>query len=822
MSALDTKCPPESVLCDFGLGKLDAASAESISQHIEICADCRQRVAGISGDSFVGRLRQADGAAKPPVRRERTYVPGESLANAANSTDGSSVKEDGLPRPSRTLSDAQRDGLGSPSSLAAPPELANHPDYELIKELGQGGMGTVYLAQNRMMDRHEVLKVISKALLDRPGALERFQQEIRSAAKLAHPNIVAAYQVLRLGDLLVFAMEHVAGRDLGQVVKGRGYLPVANAALYVQQVALGLQHAFEKGMVHRDIKPNNLMLAVEGKKHIVKILDFGLARVTSEKDAMPGLTQSGQMLGTPDFIAPEQILDAHKADIRADIYSLGCTLYYLLSGRPPFHATSLYEVLEAHHKREPTPLNLARPDVPMELAAVVAKMMAKQPARRYQTPAEVARALTPFVKPGQSMPAPQPTPVIEQEQPPSPAIASRPLPVQTGPLSAALVPLPVRAIPVAVSSVAARDARAVFDLSTSRWRRPRKSRRRLAAAVVIGMVVVPVLLAGIIFRFKTSDGVVAVEANVEKPNISVDGNRATVTWDEGQRQLVKATLQKAPPAPVKFDVPTTDNAAKPAAAPIATDAREFGPDRRAAEYVLSVGGKVRINGEKNDIRKASNLPAGEFRLTVVHLGGNRRVTQAGLAAFQGTKHLLDINVDNRCSGITDASLANFEDNKGLKSLNLWHARISAAGLRHFKDCSALQWIALGGWIKDKDMIFFKEFLGLSNLIMLQLHRTSVGDTGLANLRGADNLRQINLDGTKVTDAGLRIFEKHQKVTWMTLPDTAIGDAGLAWLRECRGLRGLNVSRTKVTAAGVESLKRALPECKITWDGGVLP
>jgi hypothetical protein len=207
MTALNTTCPPESMLSDFGLGKLDAANAETISKHIETCADCRRRVAGVSGDSFVGRLREAGGAAPPAARRERTFVPGESLANAANSTDGA---EDGLPRPSRSIAgEKPRDGLGSPSSVSAPPELMNHPDYELIKELGQGGMGTVYPAQNRMMDRPEVLKVISKALLDRPGALERFQQEIRSAAKLAHPNIVAAYSVLRPGDLLVFAMEYV-------------------------------------------------------------------------------------------------------------------------------------------------------------------------------------------------------------------------------------------------------------------------------------------------------------------------------------------------------------------------------------------------------------------------------------------------------------------------------------------------------------------------------------------------------------------------------------------------------------------------------------
>jgi serine/threonine protein kinase len=403
MTVQNATCPPESVLSEFGLGKLDAASADSISRHIETCPDCRQRVASLSGDSFVGHLREGGGAAQRGAQRQRTYVPGESLANAANSTDGSSTsnvgqppsvvgREDGLPASSRPSDDLAGRGLGGSSSVSAPPELANHPDYELIKQLGQGGMGTVYLAKNRMMDRFEVLKVISKSLLDRPGALERFQQEIRSAAKLAHSNIVGAYSVLRPGDLLVFAMEYVRGQDLAEVVKQRGPLPVANAAFYIHQVANGLQHAFEKGMVHRDIKPNNLMLAIEGKKHVVKILDFGLAKATSEKGAETGLTKSGQMLGTPDYVAPEQTLDAHRADIRADIYSLGCTLYFLLSGGPPFQEQSLFEILKAHHERDPRPLNLARPEVPAELAAVVAKMMAKKPDDRYQTPSEVSPA----------------------------------------------------------------------------------------------------------------------------------------------------------------------------------------------------------------------------------------------------------------------------------------------------------------------------------------------------------------------------------------------------------------------------------------------
>ncbi len=184
-------------------------------------------------------------------------------------------------------------------------------------------------------------------------------------------------------------------------------MPISHACSFVHQAAMGLQHAHEAGMVHRDIKPDNLMLTHEGGRAIVKVLDFGLAKATSEQaatelasggsikemDAKQGLTHTGWMLGTPTFIAPEQIVNAQKADIRADIYSLGCTLYYLLAGRPPFEEPTVYDTLKAHRSTEAQLLNLVRPDVPPELATLVAKMMAKKPGDRFQAPAEVADAL---------------------------------------------------------------------------------------------------------------------------------------------------------------------------------------------------------------------------------------------------------------------------------------------------------------------------------------------------------------------------------------------------------------------------------------------
>jgi serine/threonine protein kinase len=267
-------------------------------------------------------------------------------------------------------------------------------------------MGVVYLVRNRRMDRLEALKVVRPALLEREGALERFEREMRSAARLNHTNIVAAYSAPPLEGLVAFAMEYVEGTDLQQFVQSKGPLPVAKACFYVYQAALGLQHAADRQMVHRDIKPANLMLARDGKRQVVKILDFGLAKATLEHPIDQGLTSDGQVLGTPQFMAPEQIRNAAAADIRADIYSLGCTLYYLLTGSPPFHdKRSVYDIFQAHQNERPRPLDEARADVPGELAAIVARMTAKDPAHRYQQPAEVAQAVGPhFRQPAKTVP----------------------------------------------------------------------------------------------------------------------------------------------------------------------------------------------------------------------------------------------------------------------------------------------------------------------------------------------------------------------------------------------------------------------------------
>jgi serine/threonine protein kinase/WD40 repeat protein len=275
--------------------------------------------------------------------------------------------------------------------------------YLLVERLGEGGMGQVFKAYHRVMQRHVALKIIRPEYCGNPAAIQRFLVELRALASVSHPNIIQVHDANEVDGTLYFAMEYVAGTDLGKLVKKQHPLPVARVCEWVGQAALGLQHAHEHGLVHRDLKPGNLLLAgppdAPGRPGAVKILDLGLVRTpqgAGPDQAAAPLTHCGVIMGTPDYIAPEQILDAHGVDIRGDIYSLGCTLYHLLAGRPPFAEAVGADKFRCHQHSEPTALEALRSDVPPELAAVCRKMMAKDCEKRYQAPEAVARALRPF------------------------------------------------------------------------------------------------------------------------------------------------------------------------------------------------------------------------------------------------------------------------------------------------------------------------------------------------------------------------------------------------------------------------------------------
>jgi serine/threonine-protein kinase len=264
--------------------------------------------------------------------------------------------------------------------------------YKLLGHIGTGGMSSVYLAEHTRLHDKRAIKVLPRTRVKDATYLARFQLEAKAIASLNHPNIVLAYDIDNEGDVHYIVMEYVEGIDLQGLVRRDGPLPPVQAALLLAQAADGLQHAHQRGVIHRDVKPANLLLDLEGK---IRLLDMGLALVSAEEESLTVL-HNENVLGTADYLAPEQALNSHQVDHRADIYGLGCTLYFLLTGRPPFPEGTLAQRIAKHQKAMPTSIRKLREDCPGELEGICVKMMQKEAKYRYQSAAEVADALRKF------------------------------------------------------------------------------------------------------------------------------------------------------------------------------------------------------------------------------------------------------------------------------------------------------------------------------------------------------------------------------------------------------------------------------------------
>lgn len=280
--------------------------------------------------------------------------------------------------------------------------------YILLSRIGEGGMGEVFKARHRRLGRIVALKVIRQSRLGNPAAVQRFEREMKAVCQVTHPNVVHAIDADDADGKLFIAMELVDGIDVGKLIASSGPLSIAEACEYARQVAVGLEACHARGLIHRDIKPSNLLLTYEpdtsgagtGRRPVVKIFDLGLARIdaSGSEQVVPRLTMMGKIVGTPDYLAPEQARDSHHVDGRADLYSLGCTLFFLLAGKPPFYGGTKLEKLVSHQMDEAPRLERLRSDVPRALSEVVQKLLAKKPEERYQSAAEVAAVLEPFTK----------------------------------------------------------------------------------------------------------------------------------------------------------------------------------------------------------------------------------------------------------------------------------------------------------------------------------------------------------------------------------------------------------------------------------------
>lgn len=373
-----SSCPTQTDLSAFLNGGLDRSEREKIELHLAACEKCV---------TFVNQLPIESAAADNTVRISKTnrfsankiHLPEDPAPNSAllEPLEGANPTASYPPIPSF------RPEVPLPSQLG---------QYRLLQQIGAGGMGTVYRAEHLHLKKPVAVKLVSPNRLADETVLARFRREMEVVGRLDHPNIVRATDAGETDSIHYLVMEFIDGLNLTQIVKRCGPLPVAESCELIRQAALGLQHAYENGLVHRDIKPQNLMLNTKGQ---VKVLDLGLALLHTERFTLGGLTCSGQVMGTADYMAPEQWEDCHWVDIRADLYSLGCTLFFLLTGSPPFGSPgyeSIVRKMAAHLRDDPLAL---RPDVGAA-SAILARMLAKEPAQRPQTPEEVVQELTPL------------------------------------------------------------------------------------------------------------------------------------------------------------------------------------------------------------------------------------------------------------------------------------------------------------------------------------------------------------------------------------------------------------------------------------------
>lgn len=522
-------CPPRDQLAAFALGDLDDALIEAVADHLDICAACETTVTRLEGesDTFVARFRSpvemAAFSDEPEFRQAVARIGQEPAAGAADSADASPTAADNL--------------------LA--PEFR---DYQLLARLGSGGMGTVYKARHTKLQRIVALKTLPLHRRD-AVAVSRFTREMEAVGKLNHPNIVRAFDAGESEDTHFLVMEYIQGVNLHELVNEVGPLPFADACEIIRQAALGLQHAHEYGLVHRDVKPSNIMLDMgqvfnlpQSNGHqapgrlptcpavnpTVKVLDLGLARLHSETMRRDELTDSGQVMGTLDYMAPEQADDSRQVDARADIYALGCTLYKLLTGTAPFAGEEFDTPaikIRAHLQGTPPRVEEQRADMPAEAADLLARMLAKSRDDRPATASEVAGRLAPLTVGHDLRALMAKIPIVsEQDQPPASAGE--------------------RAVPA---------GRASYGKQQRDW-------RRRSMAPVAAILLAALLVATVVITIRVgNDGTVVVQ--VDEATGSGTPNKQPAAQATGPRAELPAGL----PAAVATGPPTGQPAVRPEA-----------------------------------------------------------------------------------------------------------------------------------------------------------------------------------------------------------------------------------------------------------------
>jgi len=652
-------------------------------------------------------------------------------------------------------------------------------EYVILDELGSGGMGQVYRAVHAPMDRVVAIKTLRAKTLDSPHGVQRFSREVKAAARLVHPNVVTAFDAGHDRGMHYLAMEFVEGTNLSQLVKEHGPLDVGQAVDCITQAARGLGYAHRQGITHRDVKPANLMRTPEGG---IKLLDLGLARLIqasgSDEAAPSDLTHEGSVIGTVDYMAPEQGEDTRQADHRSDIYSLGCTLYYLLTGRTLYSGETRMKKLLAHREQAIPSLRAVRPSVSTRLEAVFQRMVAKRREDRQQSMDELLGELEKCVD-AENL---SETRSVSNGRTPAEAIVGS----RTAPLPSVGVPRPFLAPPPATSG----DGATVVD-STQTARDHaglpsggggRSLRGGMVLAALGGVLLIGYFGLGGLDAFRPEDE------------------------------------------------PLIQHAAPP-----------IGPNQRqVAEWVLAHKGEVGIVpaavSGTHTVRTAADLPPGSLRIKTILLDA-AAVTDESLVKLDGLDELTELNL--RATGIGDAGLKLIAELKSLETLRLDYVNftdegiraiarlpklrilelnqspLGNAGLSHLGDCRTLESLFVSGCpVSDEGV---KRLGRLDRLVYLLLDATQVTDAALPTVGTLTGLKKLDLSDTQVTDAGMPHLIGLINLGNLRLQNTAIGDDGLKPLQSLTNLRFLDLGGTRVTDQGLAEFRAALPQCEVVRD-----
>lgn len=762
------------------------------------------------------------------------------------------------------------------ATVVEPVELKQVGPYQILKLLGQGGMGAVYQALHPRLEKVVALKVLRVGRVQH-DALERFDREMKALGKLDHPHLIRALDAGEADGTHFLVMEFVSGTDLSVLLAERGQLPIAESCELIAQAAAGLHAAHSRGMIHRDIKPANLMLAKqEFGPPIVKVLDLGLALLSeSQTPNAGGLTSDGQIMGTIDYMPPEQAQDSHLVDERADIYSLGASLYALLTGGSIFqgrpNATLMQKLMTLATEPIP-PIRERRPEVPEPLAAIVHRMVTRDPKQRFASMAEVITALKPFAAGANLIALLSPH---QHDAPASGSIDENSGLSETVRLSADGYSLARRAGDNAATADTSRNALASGSSSyvacnsepdASSFRLKSKTRTLIAAAIA-GVV----LLGGIVFSLKTPNGEIEVvipddlPADVKKEiKISVTGDGAAEVANEangwkvgikegkygveltgGQDRVQiedkQVTVSRNKKAIVTIRLkPLGEMAAKPNSDKPASPGRQFAEwlqtiPQITFDVTLPGGGPYRVGPEQALPEKLLGVQAVFLQGPVLDQPGHafaeefaKRVKGTSLNFLQAGSPTLTTEQASRflqlpeMADLRTVSLASDEIDDGiveslarlkkLTHLSLRCSKITGKGLSQLRELMSL---AFNGTV-NVTVEGFEEFGQLSKLTHLQIGHCPFTE------RHVEAISKLKLDNLEtydagITDAVLKRLTGINTLTSLALTKSPITDADLQELKKLKSLATLHLTETKVTAAGVADLQKALPNCNIIWD-----